>query len=48
MHKIMAIELNVEGMNFVNPSALLAKEFASVPKITARSKLKYGSIDFAI
>ena len=30
--------LKREGINFVNPCALFAKEFDAVPKITAKNK----------
>tara|TARA_B100000902_G_scaffold374644_1_gene403811 strand:+ start:263 stop:406 length:144 start_codon:yes stop_codon:yes gene_type:complete len=40
IHKIIVTELKIEGISFVNPSALFANEFDAVPKITASINIK--------
>tara|TARA_Y100001970_G_scaffold293625_1_gene441779 strand:- start:2837 stop:2959 length:123 start_codon:yes stop_codon:yes gene_type:complete len=40
MHKIIVMELRIEGIKFVNPLALFANIFDEVPKKTAMHKNK--------
>jgi hypothetical protein len=46
MHKTIVIALNIEGVIFVNPSALLANVFDAVPKATAINKKKYPILKY--
>ena len=38
IHNMIVIILKTEGISFEKPSALFAKEFDAVPKITAKNK----------
>ena len=40
IHKMIVNELKIDEKIFVKPSALFANEFATVPKIIARRKIK--------